>query len=293
MRNIHFLFYLDSDTALSVAGEMVEHLELADHDVAFIAEFIDYLIMKLLPGWKPSYDYSSSRAVSFYSGSPMLGNGKGSMPFPWDAVQTSVPSEFVGEPDVVYGPIRNPSQDFTPAHGENHCENPDGGGAISHWGYYSSPSLANLEDQEPPSSVVSDFLVGASTKNNKPSESADYHIDSNCEVSSGYETDLELRDLLYDECKLQSNYCNDGEGILFFEYMKNSGLSFPNLRTVLSLTSSCSSLSFYKGSDQLKLEIDAIEAYYQNWFREISTMKEEAMEAARKRWMAKKSVLVN
>ncbi|KAJ7961746.1 putative Kinase [Quillaja saponaria] len=60
VRNIHFIFYLDSDTAVSVAGEMVEQLELADHDVVFISEFIDDLIMKLLPGWKPSSDYSST-----------------------------------------------------------------------------------------------------------------------------------------------------------------------------------------------------------------------------------------
>ncbi|KAL5211249.1 hypothetical protein ABZP36_022096 [Zizania latifolia] len=49
-RNIHFLFYLDSDTALSVAAEMVEQLELADCDVTFIADFIDILIVNLVPG---------------------------------------------------------------------------------------------------------------------------------------------------------------------------------------------------------------------------------------------------
>ena len=63
VRNIHFLFYLDTDTALSVAGEMVEQLELADHDVSFIAEFIDYLILRLLPNWKPSFDHLSTRAT--------------------------------------------------------------------------------------------------------------------------------------------------------------------------------------------------------------------------------------
>lgn len=63
VRNIHFLFYLDTDTALSVAGEMVEQLELADHDVSFIAEFIDYLILRLLPNWKPSFDHFSTRAT--------------------------------------------------------------------------------------------------------------------------------------------------------------------------------------------------------------------------------------
>ncbi|PHT85106.1 putative serine/threonine-protein kinase WNK7 [Capsicum annuum] len=59
VRNIHFNFYLYTDTALLFAAEMVEHLELADHDVDFIADFIDYLIMKILPSWKPS-DYFSS-----------------------------------------------------------------------------------------------------------------------------------------------------------------------------------------------------------------------------------------
>lgn len=58
MRNIHFDFYLDSDTAHAVAAEMVEQLDLADHDVAFIADFIDFLIMKILPDWKPSSDCS-------------------------------------------------------------------------------------------------------------------------------------------------------------------------------------------------------------------------------------------
>lgn len=33
---------------------MVEQLDLADYDVAFIANFIDSLIAKLMPGWKPS-----------------------------------------------------------------------------------------------------------------------------------------------------------------------------------------------------------------------------------------------
>ncbi|KAG8059914.1 hypothetical protein GUJ93_ZPchr0002g24700 [Zizania palustris] len=49
-RNIHFLFYLDSDTAMSVAAEMVEQLELSDCDITFIADFIDLLIVNLVPG---------------------------------------------------------------------------------------------------------------------------------------------------------------------------------------------------------------------------------------------------
>ncbi|XP_038693574.1 probable serine/threonine-protein kinase WNK6 isoform X2 [Tripterygium wilfordii] len=52
VRNIHFLFYLDSDTALSVSDEMVEQLELEDQIVAFIAESIDVLLLTLIPRWK-------------------------------------------------------------------------------------------------------------------------------------------------------------------------------------------------------------------------------------------------
>ncbi|KAJ1412939.1 Serine/threonine-protein kinase, active site [Sesbania bispinosa] len=52
-RNIHFIFYLDSDTAVSVSSEMVEQLELADQNVKFIAELIDLLLMNLVSDWKP------------------------------------------------------------------------------------------------------------------------------------------------------------------------------------------------------------------------------------------------
>ncbi|CAL1373672.1 unnamed protein product [Linum trigynum] len=46
-RNIHFSYFLDSDTTLTIAEEMVEQLELPSEDVAVIAEMIDSLIMKL------------------------------------------------------------------------------------------------------------------------------------------------------------------------------------------------------------------------------------------------------
>ncbi|KAM0827150.1 hypothetical protein ACQ4PT_068386 [Festuca glaucescens] len=59
-RNIHFLFYLESDTAMSVASEMVEQLELADCDVTFIADFIDLLIVNLVPGRKQANDAAVS-----------------------------------------------------------------------------------------------------------------------------------------------------------------------------------------------------------------------------------------
>ncbi|KAK8658290.1 hypothetical protein V6N13_036498 [Hibiscus sabdariffa] len=62
-RNIHFSFYLDSDTAISIAEEMVEQLDLSNEDVAVIAELIDSMIMKLVPCWKPSFGSTACRSA--------------------------------------------------------------------------------------------------------------------------------------------------------------------------------------------------------------------------------------
>ncbi|KAI3988447.1 hypothetical protein MKX01_026261 [Papaver californicum] len=53
IRDIDFMFYLQSETALSVADEMVEQLHIADQSVIFVAELIDVLIMSLIPNWNP------------------------------------------------------------------------------------------------------------------------------------------------------------------------------------------------------------------------------------------------
>ncbi|XP_010551179.1 PREDICTED: probable serine/threonine-protein kinase WNK6 [Tarenaya hassleriana] len=52
VRNIHFMFYRDGDTASKVSSEMVEQLELTDQNVTFIAELIDILLVNLISGWK-------------------------------------------------------------------------------------------------------------------------------------------------------------------------------------------------------------------------------------------------
>lgn len=58
-RNVHFTFYPDRDTAPSVANEMVEQLDLVEHDAPFIAEIINNIITKILPDWKPSFAHCS------------------------------------------------------------------------------------------------------------------------------------------------------------------------------------------------------------------------------------------
>ncbi|CAN1179490.1 Probable serine/threonine-protein kinase WNK2 [Linum perenne] len=50
-RNIHFPFDIEVDTAIAVASEMVEELDLTDQDVSMIAAMIDTEIRSHIPNW--------------------------------------------------------------------------------------------------------------------------------------------------------------------------------------------------------------------------------------------------
>ncbi|OIT31671.1 putative serinethreonine-protein kinase wnk2 [Nicotiana attenuata] len=53
IRNIHFPFDIEVDTANAVASEMVEELDLTDQDVSAIADMIDSEIRSYIPDWEP------------------------------------------------------------------------------------------------------------------------------------------------------------------------------------------------------------------------------------------------
>lgn len=53
VRNIHFPFDIESDTALSVATEMVGELGITEYDVRNIADMIDGEIPSVVPDWMP------------------------------------------------------------------------------------------------------------------------------------------------------------------------------------------------------------------------------------------------
>ncbi|KAJ4973649.1 hypothetical protein NE237_006823 [Protea cynaroides] len=53
VQNIQFPFDIEVDTAISVASEMVQELDLTDQDVTTIAEMIDAEIRANVPGWTP------------------------------------------------------------------------------------------------------------------------------------------------------------------------------------------------------------------------------------------------
>ncbi|KAI8529086.1 hypothetical protein RHMOL_Rhmol12G0198400 [Rhododendron molle] len=54
IRNIHFPFDIDVETALGVASEMVEQLDLTDQDVSAIAKMIESEISSHIPDWAPA-----------------------------------------------------------------------------------------------------------------------------------------------------------------------------------------------------------------------------------------------
>ncbi|XVF72990.1 hypothetical protein PTKIN_Ptkin12aG0165400 [Pterospermum kingtungense] len=280
VRNIHFLFYLDSDTALSVAAEMVEQLELTDHDVAFIAKFIDYLIMKLLPGWKPSSAYPSSGTASPCGEFPVSGNCKTLLPCPWGSFLTSDPAVVV---------VKECVSDLNTSLREGTIQAQDG--SLNEY-----PS--SFEDQESRASFGSEILAeDTSTKNAKMPEVAD-------STNKGISKDLleyisvqGHQDTYYYECNSRRNDSSTEECIPSNGFVKPSGFSLSNISresNIMSLPSSCSSQSTVdKEIDiELKLELDAVEAHYQHWFQELSRMREQELEAIRKRWMAKKKLVI-
>lgn len=70
------MFYLESDTAYTIAQEMVEALDmLHEEDIAVIAELIDDLIARFDPTWKPTSRKSSySGGMSSSEGSVIIQN---------------------------------------------------------------------------------------------------------------------------------------------------------------------------------------------------------------------------
>lgn len=151
VRNIHFQFYLDSDTALAVAGEMGEQLELSECDVVFIADFIDFLIMKLVPGWKPSTNYSSSGTVTPHK----YGNGQVSF-CPW----TSDPPETGYEQSVISQLNNDDSSiaDFASVEGNLYSKMDEFG---SHADFISTSSATNGDGKYSQGSDMSLLMAGS------------------------------------------------------------------------------------------------------------------------------------
>ncbi|KAK8499916.1 hypothetical protein V6N12_042751 [Hibiscus sabdariffa] len=79
IRNIHFPFDIEADTATAVAGEMVEELDLTDQDVPTISGMIESEIRSHIPDWVPKGTPSGTLGEIANSGNSLSENkGDGS-----------------------------------------------------------------------------------------------------------------------------------------------------------------------------------------------------------------------
>lgn len=96
---------------------------------------------------------------------------------------------------------------------------------------------------------------------------------------------------------LSNNKGSLGDAVMS-DCTKNPGISFDSLQNVISndFSSDPSPISFIgEANDKnrlqdLKLELDAINMQYQQSYRELSRMREEAIENVRKKWTGKKKI---
>lgn len=267
VRNIHFLFYLDSDTALSVAGEMVEQLDLSDYDVIFIADFIDFLIMKLVPGWKPSNHSSGNMSICKES-SQLSSEYHSNPPQSVTTIETGYEQDVLSQLNME-GSAEDLVQVDKSLSGKKIEE------AVSNINYNYNFNFSGLNggDKISQGSAMS-VLVAESYKS-----------------LSGY-TDFDST-ILDDGGFKEDKNCNVGEGPSSNGSIRKLELPFINLREPHDnpnlLSGSLSSSLIDKEREELKAELEIIEAQYQRWFHELSRMREEAMENARKRWLMRKS----
>ncbi|CAN6480674.1 unnamed protein product [Victoria cruziana] len=252
VKNVHFMFYLDSDTALSVASEMVEQLDLSDQDVTFIAEFIDFLIAKLVPEWKPSCVVHAANGLDcIYTKSKVPDHDRFYLGDSWDAVRGNKAvkclEDVLSQSDLGSSCVDLNSIEDSVQPGEVTAfrKLEDG---MSHGGYDSPSSLATADDRYSFASAVS----------------AEYYS---------------AVDLVPHPSK-----CGSGGRV--------PGLSINNLNDLSNISNTQNSQGYEappleEEDDELKSELHMIEMQYHQLFRELSRQREEALKVVRKRWETK------
>lgn len=245
-RNIHFPFYINSDTPISIAEEMVEHLELKDADVAVIAELIHNMIFELVPNWKPVCQNLSSGTDNLYRHSEAQ-NGE-QLNCHWTLGSSNFDAKTISE-DLGHSQLDGEDQD----------------------------------KQESISSDISAEYEIAIATNSKGVEPDCFILHECCKGSNGLNSNSDVR-----ICDQEDG--NNNQSYNFAGSLIDSCCS-PSMN--LEMSSKCSLTPRDKDHlNELHLELEAIETQYQQCFRELEKMKEEAIENVKKRWMTKKKISV-
>ncbi|XP_072963618.1 probable serine/threonine-protein kinase WNK4 [Typha angustifolia] len=252
-KNIHFTFYLTSDTALSVANEMVEHQELSEYDAVFIAKFIDFIIMKFVSDWKPSTDHSSDETMSAQR----------------ECLMHETCCEAMYEQSIFLGPdMASSSTDPILADEDITYQRTFEMTSNSYYGSISSTD----GDKGSQGSAIS------------------VQLPDSYKSISGYGTDVDSGILEYDGCKEGTS--NVGDNISVNCYPKNLNVPIvykgepSNSSKMLSGPSSMSLIE--KDEEELRKELELIESQYKSRFDELLKMRDEALDGARKKWLLRK-----
>ncbi|XP_078167592.1 putative serine/threonine-protein kinase WNK4 isoform X2 [Carex rostrata] len=266
-KNVNFVFYLDSDTSLRVAEEMVEQLDLPDHDVPFISEFIDYLIMCLVPGWRPhneefsSLDYTSTAENS----------------------SCNLETEFAMENELMLENRERMINNLSLENGSDQVPNRLSSNstlvhveeAESIFGLALAQLLGISEERKPDSDGSSASMRLLGTSKEVKANFDDLSTSTTPEGIMGFATD---GDCTVAQCKhgnSESSTIRNGQ----YHAVEAIGKKVLNGSTLQCLDKD--------KEDGLQSEIDDIREHYRHLFEELTRMREVAFENVRKRWMRK------
>ncbi|KAK6947971.1 Protein kinase domain [Dillenia turbinata] len=262
-RNIHFDFYLKDDTAFSIAGEMVEQLDLVAEDVSFIAEMIDHLIVDLVPGWKTSFEQFSCKTGSASQVSSTLGSDGICLTNHWSPKHNAP----VENQDIVNSLVTEVSARFD--------------------------AIASNDIEECKSGFC-DELCKSLDVNGSVSDLVTCDYGGNVVKTSDGGADEPVMEFItcdYDGVYAEKSWDGDGS-IIKSGVIMNPDISLSGLSNAVSMSSMCSSLSLAGRDrpDELKFQLDIIDSQYYQYFNELPKVREEALENARGRWNSKKKI---
>ncbi|KAK1285712.1 putative serine/threonine-protein kinase WNK4 [Acorus calamus] len=265
---LEFSFNLDTDTSLSVATEMAEQFELSDHDVFVVAEFIDFVISKIIPGWKSSIDPCASVTKSLCKELEASDSCNPLVACSWESLQHGAPIDLAVE-EALLVQLNNVN---TLGSSMQHVDQSD---------LYSSPPHPVTREDElslasDASGVSDEYATAIDSILNAESIAENYESFMN---HSGHRTEG-----------------NEGDSSevpvphIFPNVMSSFCLRCPD--DVSSLPSNTSLMSLVEKDldDELKLEREMIESQYQQWCRELSRLRDEALEGAINRWLMRRKV---
>ncbi|KAH9316977.1 hypothetical protein KI387_018746 [Taxus chinensis] len=314
-RNIHFLFFLDSDTALSVAREMIEQLDLPDLDLTQIAELIDTLIAGIVPQWKSGLstdetDHINENAAENVSDESHLdGVDKNEMErlldsFPVAAITTK--GEDIETEASLLNPIPVPEcisvENSLPircegnVHGrfEEFMYNPSGSD------FSPTSSIAPLvqvgEDQASQVSLTSEAAILGSLHSEIFGCSDVVRMDtcmpSDCVVDSGKYDNCEVLDQdtgTEDQLHLSESEKNGDSGSSYCPSEDNSN-SLKGL--VDDMPSFKSNPSFFVDAEdeELRTQLELAELRYQNELQEVHSRHELAVDEIKRAWNQRKKL---